>query len=470
MNISQNNSSNTIEDRNPSLFYIVSMLCVLSSIVLTTLIGNFLVIMAILTTKSLKTVTNSFILSLAVADTLVAIFVLPLSIYMVIFDNWIFGNLMCDLWISCDVGLCTASILNLCCISLDRYFAITRPLKYSRQRSPKLAKIMITVVWIGSFLITCPPIFGWRDTNRKPNTCTLNLLLSYRIYSSLGSFFLPCFIMVFVYLRIFKVIHDREKYLKKSATSATTFSFLNKEKTKKMSDREVSEEKRSFAEVMKKLRRKSDMDMLKSLSLDKKCSNGSIVNYRAKGSLTKLSSPSNLVGEKLAGTASVRYKTSSIGSFKYPESKLRGGNQEQMRLLKESKAAKTLAIVVGGFILSWLPFFIMYVLEAVLPPGSVTKVLCDWITWLGYVNSAINPFIYAFCSKQFRSAFYRISFGSLKSTSQASSFKYQNNLYFLSNNFYKINQSNGTFSNSNQSFPMIVSLGNKKRNSRIENF
>lgn len=469
MNISYANSSNTEGSKIPSLLYEISLLCIMASIVLTTLIGNFLVITAILTTKSLKTVTNSFILSLAVADTLVAIFVLPLSIYMVIFDNWIFGNLLCDLWISCDVGLCTASILNLCCISLDRYFAITRPLKYSRQRSPKLAKIMITVVWIGSFLITCPPIFGWKDTNRKPNTCTLNLLLSYRIYSSLGSFFLPCFIMIFVYLRIFKVIHDREKYLKKSSTSATTFSFLNKEKSKKVSEAELSDEKRSFGNVVKKFRRKSDMDLIKGYNVSKKASNASLVNYKAKNSLTKLSSPSQLVGEKLAGTPSCRYKTPSVGSFKYPENRPKSGNQEQMRLLKESKAAKTLAIVVGGFILSWLPFFIMYVLEAVLPAGSITKALCDWITWLGYVNSAINPFIYAFCSRQFRSAFYRISFGNLKSTSHASSFKYQNNLYFLSNNFYKINQLNGNFSNSNQSFPMVT-MGNKNRNSRIENF
>ena len=87
---------------------------------------------------------------------------------------------------------------------------------------------MIALVWISSILISCPPVFGWSDKNREPNTCTLNLLLSYRIYSSVGSFYLPCFIMVFVYLRIFKVIHDREKYLMKSSSSSTTtFSMPN---------------------------------------------------------------------------------------------------------------------------------------------------------------------------------------------------------------------------------------------------
>jgi hypothetical protein len=62
-------------------------------------------------------------------------------------------------------------------------------------------------------------------------------------------------------------------------------------------------------------------------------------------------------------------------------------------LARENKATKTLAIVVSCFILSWLPFFIMYVLESILEPGAISKSLADGITWLGYFNSAINPFI-----------------------------------------------------------------------------
>jgi hypothetical protein len=65
--------------------------------------------------------------------------------------------------------------------------------------------------------------------------------------------------------------------------------------------------------------------------------------------------------------------------------------QEHNRLVRDSKAAKTLAIVVGGFVISWLPFFIMYILEAFLVNGSISKTTIDWITWLGYFNSAINP-------------------------------------------------------------------------------
>lgn len=224
------NSSLELNQTSPppsvTLLYVVSVSVVLSSICCITLLGNLLVIVAVLTTRSLHTVTNSFIVSLGVADMLVSILVMPMSIYAVIYHEWRFGSILCDLWISSDVLLCTASILNLCCISLDRYFAITRPLTYSRQRSPKLARTMIALVWLVSLLISCPPVFGWKDQKRyeNPNQCTLNLLLSYRIYSSLGSFFLPCLIMVFVYSRIFRVIHKREKYLKSNASIMSSAS------------------------------------------------------------------------------------------------------------------------------------------------------------------------------------------------------------------------------------------------------
>lgn len=83
--------------------------------------------------------------------------------------------------------------------------------------------------------------------------------------------------------------------------------------------------------------------------------------------------------------------------------------RERIRFMKEQKTAKTLAVVVGGFILFWLPFFTMYV----IPPDtySFNAQTATLITWLGYFNSVINPFIYAYCSKQFRMAFWNITFG-----------------------------------------------------------
>ena len=83
--------------------------------------------------------------------------------------------------------------------------------------------------------------------------------------------------------------------------------------------------------------------------------------------------------------------------------------RERIRFMKEQKTAKTLAVVVGGFILLWLPFFIMYVIPR--ERYAFNPHLVTFITWLGYFNSVINPFIYAYCSKQFRMAFWNITFG-----------------------------------------------------------
>ncbi|KAJ8670258.1 hypothetical protein QAD02_001517 [Eretmocerus hayati] len=77
------------------------------------------------------------------------------------------------------------------------------------------------------------------------------------------------------------------------------------------------------------------------------------------------------------------------------------------RIRMETKAAKTLAIIVGGFILCWLPFFTMYLVRAFCPT-CIHPTVFSILFWLGYCNSAINPCIYAMFSKDFRFAFKKI--------------------------------------------------------------
>ncbi|XP_049809338.1 octopamine receptor-like [Schistocerca nitens] len=127
--------------------------------------GNTLIIAAVVTTRRLRTVTNCFVMSLAVADWLVGLFVMPLAVAYHVMGKWHFGWEICQVWISLDVLLCTASILSLCAISVDRYLAVTQPLNYSRRRrSKKLALLMILVVWVLAVAITCPPILGCAAT------------------------------------------------------------------------------------------------------------------------------------------------------------------------------------------------------------------------------------------------------------------------------------------------------------------
>lgn len=145
-------------------------------------VGNMLVIIAIATEKALKNIQNWFIASLAVADFFLGLVIMPFSLANELMGYWVFGKFWCDIHSAMDVLLCTASIMNLCLISLDRYWSITQAVEYLKTRTPTRAAFMIVslfyliissyftdiclifqaFVWIMSALICIPPLLGWK--------------------------------------------------------------------------------------------------------------------------------------------------------------------------------------------------------------------------------------------------------------------------------------------------------------------
>ncbi|XP_050996817.1 5-hydroxytryptamine receptor 2C isoform X2 [Acomys russatus] len=93
-------------------------------IIIMTIGGNILVIMAVSMEKKLHNATNYFLMSLAIADMLVGLLVMPLSLLAILYDYvWPLPRYLCPVWISLDVLFSTASIMHLCAISLDRCFS-----------------------------------------------------------------------------------------------------------------------------------------------------------------------------------------------------------------------------------------------------------------------------------------------------------------------------------------------------------
>lgn len=139
---------------------LASILATLLMIVI--VVGNMLVIIAIVTEKALKNIQNWFIASLAVADFFLGLVVMPFSLANEIMGYWIFGYWWCDIYSAMDVLLCTASIMNLCLISLDRFWSITQAVDYLKKRTPTRAAGMIGLVWVLSAVICIPPLLGWK--------------------------------------------------------------------------------------------------------------------------------------------------------------------------------------------------------------------------------------------------------------------------------------------------------------------
>jgi len=139
---------------------LASILATLLMIVI--VVGNMLVIIAIVTEKALKNIQNWFIASLAVADFFLGLVIMPFSLANEIMGYWIFGYWWCDIYSAMDVLLCTASIMNLCLISLDRFWSITQAVDYLKKRTPARAALMIALVWLLSALVCIPPLLGWK--------------------------------------------------------------------------------------------------------------------------------------------------------------------------------------------------------------------------------------------------------------------------------------------------------------------
>ena len=191
------------------------MLMLFITIMGITMIGNMLVVLSVILYPTMHTVGNWLIVSLACADLLVTVCVLPLSALHTISQlQWILGAIVCDFWITADVFCCTASILNIVVIAVDRFLLITRNLRYTHHhRLPRqhLCIIMVTCAWLSSLIIACLPLIGWRtgQEKREPCRCIISQDLSYTVFSTLTAFWCPLFVILVLYCKIFFIANRR---------------------------------------------------------------------------------------------------------------------------------------------------------------------------------------------------------------------------------------------------------------------
>ena len=203
-----------------SIITFVTVALLLSIITFVTIFGNFLVLLALYRFKKLRSMSNCLIGNLAVSDLLLALSVLPVSTTYDLLGYWVFGEIMCTIWLCIDVLYCTASIWGLCTIAVDRYTATVYPVWYHERKSPTRALVYIIFVWMFSIIVSVAPFIGWRDMipsffiyapdiNRQE--CILFMSKSYVVYSAMGSFVIPTCLMVFLYVRIFIVLKKRTR-------------------------------------------------------------------------------------------------------------------------------------------------------------------------------------------------------------------------------------------------------------------
>ncbi|TNN10242.1 5-hydroxytryptamine receptor [Schistosoma japonicum] len=144
---------------------------------------------------------------------MVATLVMPISALNEISQKWWLGVPLCDIWTIMDVLCCTASILHLVAISIDRYWAITR-ISYIRGQRKGPIYGMIIIVWILSLAISLPTRFHISRDNNLYNDvyageCNINKEYAFTIFSTVGAFYLPMIFLISIYARIYYVARKR---------------------------------------------------------------------------------------------------------------------------------------------------------------------------------------------------------------------------------------------------------------------
>ncbi|XP_077994339.1 D(2) dopamine receptor A-like [Glandiceps talaboti] len=351
-----------------------------------TVCGNILVCVAVVKERNLRNITNYFIVSLAVADLLVGLLVMPGAVYVEVnLGAWYLSKELCDVWVTFDVMLCTASIFNLCAISLDRLYAVTKPLNYARQRTAPRAVATITTVWVISFAISCPILFGMNNVpSRVPDLCIL-FNGTYMIWSSVFSFIIPAIIMFIVYIMVYIAIRNRVKRIGATENTMTVPNMTEN------SDISHSEE------------RSPDNNIGSNQRIEpQNCDDRERTNGISQDSANHSNTLRPHQGQDISRPRRTKIAFENTSANKT--------QRQTFSMRRERKATKTLAIVLGVFMFCWIPFFSINILFGACPTCSVPGMFIQFALWIGYINSTMNPFIYTAFNLEFRKAFHRILF------------------------------------------------------------
>ncbi|MBN3318255.1 5HT2C protein, partial [Atractosteus spatula] len=338
------NSSEQMEKNWPALLFLI--------IIILTIGGNILVILAVSLEKKLQNATNFFLRSLAVADMLVGILVMPVSLINILYGNvWPLPNKLCPIWIYLDVLFSTASIMHLCAISLDRYVAIRNPIEHSRFNSRTKAMMKIAAVWTISIGVSMPiPVIGLHNEDKVfvNGSCVLNED-NFILIGSFVAFFIPLIIMVVTYCLTVQVLQRQ----------ANVFLYEGRPKQP----------------------RRSSLNCLKKDTSQTPSDNIAII--QSSEGASQLNSPVN----------------------RDPGH----GRKGMMQAIKnERRASKILGVVFFLFLLMWCPFFITNVMNVLCKNACNTHLLEELLNvfaWVGYVSSGINPLVYTLFNKTYRQAF-----------------------------------------------------------------
>ncbi|XP_067885090.1 alpha-2C adrenergic receptor [Heterodontus francisci] len=397
-----------------SLGAVVGLSILVGFLILFTIVGNTLVIIAVFTSRALRPPQNLFLVSLASADILVATLIIPFSLANELMGYWYFGTVWCDIYLALDVLFCTSSIVHLCAISLDRYWSIIKAVEYNLKRTPRRIKCAIVIVWLISAVISFPPLISM-DRHMQDETypaCKINDDTWYILLSCIGSFFAPCVIMILVYIRIYQVAKDRTRSLSVKRNGPEGSSQTEDAPSRGASFKANGERENGHCSSNSPGGQKLDEIEVEESSTSEEKGRRKEGGGRLASKIQKRKEEEATKADSFSKRSS-RISRSSSRSFDMfsTRRKRRGSRMSKSKAsqAREKRFTFVLAVVMGVFVLCWFPFFFSYSLYGICREVcEIPETLFKFFFWIGYCNSSLNPVIYTIFNQDFRRAFHKV--------------------------------------------------------------
>ena len=306
-------------------------------IAVVSLVSNLLVVYAFAAYKKLRTsVTNYFVVSLAISDILTSALVTVFKAESTLKNyQWTHGLFMCNLYTTMHLLALPSSVINLCAVTVDRYLVLRMPLRYTSFMPPKRAVFIICCLWIYAITWSCLPVMGWNVANGmsvlQNGHCYHSSTVLYNVIVNVVNFLLPMLFMAIFWSFIYSIVYKHRKRVLK---------------------------------------------IERSLSLNTNDSSNS---------------SNNINGEAHAMT----------------QLTTRCEKTERKRLRRNVRGSRFIGFIVVLFYFCWLPYVTVSLIGNIcLSCGlRIPYAVYDAFLALGFLNSALNPFLYPFHDKHFKGAF-----------------------------------------------------------------
>ncbi|XP_017496315.2 histamine H3 receptor isoform X5 [Manis javanica] len=351
-------------------------------LIVATVLGNALVMLAFVADSSLRTQNNFFLLNLAISDFLVGAFCIPLYVPYVLTGRWPFGRGLCKLWLVADYLLCTSSVFNIVLISYDRFLSVTRAVSYrAQQGDTRRAVQKMVLVWVLAFLLYGPAILSWEHLSGGSSIpeghCYAEFFYNwyFLITASTLEFFTPFLSVTFFNLSIYLNIQRRTQVRLDGAREA------------------AGPEPPPEAQA-------SPPAVPGCWGCWQK-GRGEAVPLHSSGSSSRGAErprPLKRGSKPSVSSASLEQRMRMVSQ----------SVTQRFRLSRDKKVAKSLAVIVSTFGLCWAPYTLLMIVRAACHGRCVPDYWYETSFWLLWANSAVNPVLYPLCHYSFRRAFTKL--------------------------------------------------------------